>query len=67
MLVPARAVASLCEAPDRLLAKTQDKLLDFDAAQSRLQATKDPAKVPAVSPEWREARAGRPGTPKHGR
>lgn len=56
VLVPARAVASLCEAPDRLLAKTQDKLLDFDAAQSRLQATKDPAKVPALEEEEAHAR-----------
>ncbi|XP_037801277.1 dynamin-binding protein-like [Penaeus monodon] len=58
VLVPVRTVEALCEAPDRLLAKTQDKLLDFDAAQSRLQATKDSAKVAAVSPlVWLKARA----------
>lgn len=64
MLVPVRTVEALCEAPDRLLAKTQDKLLDFDAAQSRLQATKDSAKVAAVSPlVWLKARAVRLGMP----
>ncbi|XP_047468424.1 dynamin-binding protein-like [Penaeus chinensis] len=56
VLAPVRAVEALCAAPDRLLAKTQDKLLDFDSAQNRLQATKDSAKVAALEEEEAQAR-----------
>ncbi|XP_042875781.1 dynamin-binding protein-like [Penaeus japonicus] len=56
VLIPVRSVESLCEAPDRLITKTQDKLLDLDAAQGRLQASKDSAKVAALEDEVAQAR-----------
>ena len=38
----------MCEAPERLIAKRADKMIDFDAAQHRADKNKDPMKTAIV-------------------
>ncbi|KAK7084422.1 hypothetical protein SK128_028512 [Halocaridina rubra] len=43
--LPAKQLVSLCEVPERLIAKRYDKVLDFDNAQYRLDKNKDPTRT----------------------
>lgn len=51
MVLPTKQLVGLCEVPDRLILKRNDKLLDYDNAQYKLDRNRDPTRTRIVS-DW---------------
>ncbi|KAG0728510.1 Dynamin-binding protein [Chionoecetes opilio] len=49
VLLPTKELTRLCEVPDRLILKRNDKLLDYDNAQYKLDRNRDPTRTRIVS------------------
>lgn len=49
MVLPTKKLVGLCEVPDRLILKRNDKQLDYDNAQYKLDRNRDPTRTRIVS------------------
>ena len=49
VVLPTKKLVVLCEVPDRLILKRNDKLLDYDNAQYKLDRNRDPTRTRIVS------------------
>lgn len=49
VVLPTKELLGLCEVPDRLILKRNDKLLDYDNAQYKLDRNRDPTRTRIVS------------------
>lgn len=53
--LPTKELVALCEVPDRLILKRNDKLLDYDNAQYKLDRNRDPTRTRILEEELSQA------------